>query len=490
MPALGLVSYAILSALAAGIVTVALKGRPQVAKTFALVSSVVPLAFATVAFLRMPGLDEFAFEERHEWIPAIGASLHFGLDGLSAPMFFLSALLTTLGILFSWDVKVRVGEFMGLLLVLEASLLGVFASLDYFAFYVFWEFVLIPMFFIIAIWGGPNRRYASIKFFVYTFGASLVMLLGIMALYFAAGRTFDMLEIADSAAAFGRTFQILVFGALAVGFLVKFPVVPFHTWLPDAHVEAPTAGSVLLAGVLLKMGSYGLLRAAIPAAPFGARVWVPVLVVIAFLSILWGAIVCLSQRDVKRLIAYSSISHMGLVLLGIATFTKIGIVGALFMMFAHGLISPFLFMMAGVLHHGAGTRIIDELGGIAQRMPYATAFFMAGAMASLGLPGMAGFVAEFTVFLATFQAFGWLVLVPIVSIIVTAAYYIWAMERTFFGVWRARAAPDEVHDVKLHEALPLAVLLALFTLYGLAPDLLTDQLNPATDAFLALTGGL
>ncbi|MCA1812611.1 MAG: NADH-quinone oxidoreductase subunit M, partial [Halobacteriales archaeon] len=337
------------------------------ARVVALLFSLVPLALASLLWLTYPntavvsnGAPDcpvnagYSFLACYEWVHLGGftSSLSWGLDGLSMPMFWLTALLVPLSIVFSWDVSNRPGLFHGLILIEGVAVMGVFAVLDLFVFYIFWEVVLVPMYFLIAIWGGANRKYASVKFFVYTFIASLIMLVGFMALYFQAGLgTFSIPAIAAAAPGFAFGFQTLAFAALFFGFIVKMPVVPFHTWLPDAHVEAPTAGSALLAGVLLKMGAYGLLRIALPLAPAAAQAWVPVMFVLGVLSILYGATISLAQRDLKKLVAYSSISHMGMVLLGIAAYNVVGINGALFMMFAHGLISPAMFMMAGVMQH-------------------------------------------------------------------------------------------------------------------------------------------
>jgi NADH-quinone oxidoreductase subunit M len=327
------------------LLTFAVGKNPKVSKYMALAFSGITLVLATLLTmdfsLSAPLGTEFQFEVRYDWVPMLGISFHLGVDGISILMVFLSALLVFLAILFSWDVEERTGTYMGLMLLLDLGVLGVFMALDYFLFYIFWEVVLIPMFFLIAIWGGPNRAYASIKFFIYTHVASLVMLLGIFALVFTAqgplgGISFDMADIATVSGDFGHAIQVLIYAALFFGFIVKMPMVPFHTWLPDAACAPPRVGSACRP--LLKMGSYGIIRICVwtfPNITLEAQVLIAVLGVV---SMIYGAFACLAQTDLKKMVAYSSISHMGIVLLGIATMTDLGMAAAVFQMFAHGLI--------------------------------------------------------------------------------------------------------------------------------------------------------
>jgi len=480
------------------VITFALGNNIRLAKIIALIFSAIPLILAAslLAEFNMD-IGTYQFTENHTWIESLGISYTVGVDGIGMLMVLLTALLCFLAILFSWDVEKRTHEYMGLMLVLEVGVLGVFCALDYFLFYIFWEVVLIPMFFLIGIWGGPRREYAAIKFFIYTHVASLAMLLGIMALYFEAKPvletmighpSFGFQDIAMVSGNFGTAFQIAVFGALFFGFGVKMPVVPFHTWLPDAHVEAPTAGSVLLAGLLLKMGSYGLVRIALPTLPEGADAFVPVMLAIAVLSILYGAFASLAQRDLKKMVAFSSISHMGIVLLGFATLGEVGIAAGVFQMFAHGLITAVLFMMCGVIQHKAGTREIPLLGGLTPKMPAAATFMTIGFMASLGLPGMVGFVAEFSVFTATFDTFGWILIIPIASVAITAGYYLWALQRTMFGDLTDRIDTSRLHDVSWYEAVPLAILCVLIVLFGIIPGVVMDMITPSTEIIANLLG--
>ena len=397
---------------------------------------------------------------------------------------FLTCLLTTLALVINWDEKRRVREFYAMFLFMETTILGVFVSLDFFLFFLFWEVGLVPMYFIIAVWGGPRRQYAALKFFLFTFAASIPVLIGIFAFY-GYGQTFSMtrlIELARTGALVpAGTVQNLLFIALLAGFGTKLPTWPLHTWLPDAHVEAPTGGSVILAGVLLKLGGYALIRVNVQMLPQGAHEVYGVAAILGAISILYGAVVCLAQDDLKRLVAFSSVSHMGFVTLGIAASVVasgspgglLGLSGAVFQMFAHGIVSAALFMVAGSIGHKAGTRNISELGGIAAVTPKMSAFLMIAFLASLGLPGLVGFVAELSVFLGTYAAFGLLVLIPLLTVVFTAAYYIWAMQRAIFGPLNPRWKGLE--DAHTYETVPLAVLTALFAFFGILPFLLLDM---------------
>ncbi len=437
--------------------------------------------------------EAISYFEKAAWVPQAGLSYILGFDGLSVPLAWLTPLLTTLAIVFHWDEEHRPREFFALLLFLEMSLTGVFMALDFFLFFIFWELVLVPMFFLIGIWGGPNRRYAALKFFVYTHVASVIMLLSIFALYWSFSaqanfavtgtnaNTFDMtvfLEAARRHAASAAiayiplATQIPVMLGFLFGFIVKLPSFPFHTWLPDAHVEAPTGGSVLLAGVLLKMGGYGIFRIDLGMFPDAMRQLWWVLAVLGIVSMVYAAFVCLHQTDLKRLIAYSSVGHMGFVTLGAATLTTIGVEGGIFQMFNHGLITAVLFMLAGSVKHATGTRDIPKLQGLAKVMPQFSLILAIGFFASLGLPGLNSFWSEFMVFLGTYSSQSMestraLVLVPMVSIVVTAAYYVYTMQRILFG--EAPKEFEHVHDLMPWERLSYAVLVVLIVAVGILP---------------------
>jgi len=482
-----------------GAVLVFLAGRSMsIIRAISLIFSGIPLIFAVLLIFAfswgaIPDGEAFAdpqFYEEYEWIPSLGVSFAVGIDGISLPLLFITPLLTFVSILFSWDVDRRPREYFGLILLMQVGVTGVFVLLDYLVFYIFWEIVLIPMYFLIGIWGGPNKDYASIKFFIYTHVASLVMLLAIMAIYFNAGATtFNMMELGDAASGFTRGFQIIAFGALLFGFGVKMPMVPFHTWLPDAHVEAPTAGSVLLAGLLLKMGGYGLIRVAIPTLPEGASYLAPLMAVIGIVSILYAAVVCLAQKDLKKMVAYSSVSHMGFVMVGFATLSYVGIVAGVFVMFAHGLVTAVLFMTCGVVQHHCGTRMIPKLGGISEKMPKLATYMTAGFLASLGLPGLVMFAAEFMTFWAIFNNWGLWLLVPILSVAITAGYYLWALQRSMFGPLTDRIETENIHDANWYESAPMAILIALIALFGVLPAIMIDRIGDAVTIILRALGG-
>ena len=417
-------------------------------------------------------------------ISSIGVSWHVGIDALSFPMVWLTTLLIPITMVVEWDAK-KGAYFHSLILMMEGALIGVFVSLDLFVFYVFWELTLIPMFFLILMWGGEDRRYAAQKFFIYTFTASVFMLAGILVMYFnndaswvgnITGKSFDFVLMANSSNFIATEgLRSIVFLLMLIGFATKLPSVPVHTWLPDAHVQAPTAGSMLLAGVMLKMGAYGFLRLGVTLFPDQVIEFQTLLVVLGMVSLVYGAVVCLGQMNLKRMVAYSSVSHMGLIFLGVATLQPLGIAGAIFMMFAHGIISPLLFAVCGSFKHHYHTLEIDSMRGLAHHSPWMSAHMMVGWMGSLGLPLMAGFVAEVAVLIAFYMAFGWWVLLPAVTLIVTATYYLWSMQRTIFeGDGEAQLPPtmhgDTPRDITWHENTGMLILGVLAVIYGIYPD--------------------
>ena len=438
------------------------------------------------------------FIEVREWIPSIGVTYHLGVDGLSLPLVVLTTLLTLLCVVYSWRVEMRPKEYMILFLLLEAGMVGVFLALDFFLFYVFWEVSLVPMYFIIGIWGGPRRTYAAIKFFLYTLIGSLAMLLAILLVYFhAAPRTFDILAlIQQQPLARNLPLAVLAFWGFFLSFAIKVPMFPFHTWLPDAHVEAPTAGSVLLAAVLLKLGTYGFVRIALPLLPQAFAQVAHLVAVLAVIGAVYGAVVAMAQTDLKKLVAYSSVNHMGYVMLGIAAAAAAArgrpdqaqaavtaLNGATVQMLAHGVITGALFFLVGVIYdYRAHTRGVDDFGGLAARLPVYTGITVLAMLASLGLPLLMGFVAEFLIFLGAFQIYPTLTVLAMVGVVVTVAYFLWAIHRIFFGPLNARWAA--LPDMDLRERWALVPLAALMIVFGVYPRPLVDTINLATVAIL------
>lgn len=475
--------------------------RQKYAKVVAAVFSVITLVLTI--YLMYVGLGNWDdYSVNYTWIETSSITINFALavDGLSILMIFLSALLTPLVILFSSGESDRPNYFHSLLMAMEVGLMGVFMAADYFLFYVMWEVTLIPMFFLISWYGGPRRHYAAIKFFIYTHVASLVMLIGIFAM---GWKCVEMTGVAD----FGfetmqmlmpftsEAFQAAIFVLLFFGFMVKMPSVPFHTWLPDAHVEAPTAGSVILAGVMLKMGSYGIIRICLQCFPLGAQYWQWVIIAIGLISMVYGAYACIAQTDLKKMVAFSSISHMGMVMLGIGCLSDIGVTFAIFQMFAHGLISAMLFMVCGFTGHALGTREIPLLGGLAGRMPMFALMMMIAFMASLGLPGLVGFWGEFPLvygFYEFIQSEGvlWLIVFCLLTLMLTAGYYLWSMQRTLFGPETTKIDLEHVHDLSKAEFAALAILAVLVALFGVWPDAALGFIDPYVDLYSYIWGVL
>jgi len=420
-----------------------------------------------------------------------------GVDGVSVPMVFLTTLLTTLSLIYSLFIETRPKEYFWLFLLLETGMIGVFTALDFFLFYVFWEVSLVPMYFLIGIWGGPRREYAAIKFFLYTLVGSVAMLLAILGMYFNTGHSFDMMAIANAHPFAGRAIQGLVFWALFLGFAIKVPVWPFHTWLPDAHVEAPTAGSVILAGVLLKMGTYGFLRVLMPMLPESFQLYWMWVMVLALISIIYGALVAMAQVDMKKLIAYSSVNHMGYVMLGIAAAVSptaatandraMALNGAQLQMFAHGIITGSLFLLVGVIYERTHTRDLREFGGIWARIPVYGTLLVIASFASLGLPGMAGFVSEFFVFRGAFAASVLYTGLATIGIVVTAAYLLWMIQRVLLGPQNPRW--EGLPDADRREIVSLAPLVALMILFGVWPMPILNIVNSASKALTSFFGG-
>lgn len=542
----------------------------QAGRWFALVATGLQLLLATLLWLGFEkgagapaGVAQeagYQFMEKSDWFSLQLGSLGsmqvqylLGVDGLSVTMVWLSAFVMLIGVISSWHISSSIKAYFLLYLLLSCSVIGCFVALDLFLFYLFFEFMLLPMYFLIGIWGGPRREYASIKFFLYTLFGSLFILVVMIGLYVSvidplatgmqAGvleggeaftkadisrvqvlmshgefnasqlvHTFNMMHMMDAnnfipgsllslnggASLWGQSARLIAFLALFIGFAIKLPAVPVHTWLPDAHVEAPTPISVVLAGILLKIGAYGLIRIAYSIFPEGAVHYAWLVAAIGVLSIIYGALNALAQHDLKKLIAYSSVSHMGYVLLGLAVLTPEGISGAVFQMFSHGLISPLLFLLAGVLYDRTHDRMIENYGGLASRMPAFTAIVVIAFFASLGLPGFSGFIAEMLVFLGSFNSAShyeliphWFVVVAAVGLLLGAAYYLWTLQRMFFGRYfiRRKEMDSNMTDLTAREYLMMLPLVVLIILFGIMPSLFLDTVNESVNAFARLVYG-
>jgi NADH-quinone oxidoreductase subunit M len=458
-------------------------------------------------------INSFQFVEKVTWIhahlPMIGdirIEYFLGLDGISVPMILLTAIISFLAIFPSFGINKAVKGYFAMYLLLDLGMMGVFVALDFFLFYLFWELMLLPMYFLIGIWGGPRKEYAAIKFFIYTLVGSVFMLLVMIGLYHSVG-SFNILEMMnqgnfDPNSIFGAsktTMRNIAFLGLFIGFAIKVPIFPFHTWLPDAHVEAPTPISVILAGVLLKMGAYGMLRIAFPIFPDAFAYFQTLIAWIGMISIVYGAFCALGQhkvgkRDFKKLIAYSSVSHMGLVILGLASMRPESVTGAIFQMFNHGIITAMLFMIVGVIYDRAHTRGLDDFGGLAKKMPVYTGIMAVAFFAAIGLPGMSGFISEVLVFLGSFKAYPVLTVVSGLSIILGAGYMLWALQKIFFGQlpekWSGPWDPsgikyktDDVNALELTALLPLAFLVIFL---GVFPNPVLDLMTTSVTGFVEL----
>jgi NADH-quinone oxidoreductase subunit M len=408
----------------------------------------------------------FQFVEKSPWIESFGINYHMGVDGISVLFVLLSTLLTPICVLASWDaIKVRVREYMIAFLVLETLMVGMFCALDFVLFYIFFEGVLIPMFLIIGVWGGQRRVYAAFKFFLYTLTGSVLMLLAILAIYLQAGTT-DVPTLLKYA--LPGDIQYWLWLAFFASFAVKVPMWPVHTWLPDAHVEAPTAGSVILAGVLLKMGAYGFLRFSVPMLPIATDFFTPMVFSLSIIAVIYTSLVALVQLDMKKLIAYSSVAHMGFVTLGIFTLNQQGVTGAIFQMLSHGIVSAALFLCVGVIYDRMHTREIARYGGLAERMPVYAFFFMVFMLASVGLPGTSGFVGEILILVGLFQVSTWAATLAATGVILGAAYMLWLYRRVIFGKLTKNDLKS-IMDMNRREVAVFTPLLVLTILMGVYP---------------------
>jgi NADH-quinone oxidoreductase subunit M len=426
------------------------------------------------------------FVERRSWIKSFNVEYYIGVDGISVLFVLLSTLITILCILVSWtSIQTKAKEFFISLLLLEGAMVGVFCALDFFLFYIFWEAMLIPMFLLIGVWGGPNRIYAAVKFFLYTLVGSLLMLVGIITLYFKGGHTFDILALAQHS--YPIKLQLLLFWAFFAAFAVKVPMWPVHTWLPDAHTEAPAAGSVVLAGILIKMGAYGFLRFSMPILPDATQSMMIPMIVLSLVGIVYGAIICLAQTDLKRLIAYSSVSHMGFVTLGLFALNTQSVEGGILQMINHGVVTGALFLCIGFVYERTHTRKIADYGGLATTMPVFAAFFLLFTMASVGLPGTNGFIGEFLILLGSFLTRPWAAFFAATGLILGAWYMLWLYQRIFFN-----SVNDKVRGLapmNTREILTLAPMVLLIFWIGLYPDSMLSYMHVSVAHLLDQVSG-
>jgi len=474
-------------------------------KTVALVTALVTAAVGVYLLVQFDydNAGVLQFTQDKEWIEVIRSRYIIGIDGISLPLLVLSMFVVVVCIIYSWDHIPEPGNpkaLLMLILILEVGMNGTFVAQDLILFFVFFEIVLLPMYFLIGVWGGEDRQYAAIKFFLYTLFGSALMLLAFLALFFKTGaESFAIAYLAENAGDIVHSTQILIFGGMFIGFAVKVPIFPFHTWLPDAHTQAPTVGSVILAAILLKLGTYGFVRIAIPILPEAARDYAPWIGLLAVIGIIYGALCCLAQTDMKRLIAFSSVAHMGFVMLGISTLTDFGFNAAVFGMVAHGLITGMLFFVAGSVKDRYHTLEIARLGGMLKQAPHIGWILGFCAMASLGLPGLAGFWGEFPAILSAYnpasglseETFRTYMVIAAVGTVFAAGYLLWLLQRAAFGEPKEEFVHDgHIHDMGIYETIAWAPMLLLIVALGVYPNLLFRVTDDAVQAALATVNGI
>lgn len=461
----------------------------------ALGAALVSFALSLTLLGYDPGGPEFQFREDVPWIEAFGMRYTMGVDGLSLVLVLLTTVLSVVAIAYSWEpIQTKVKAYYATMLLLMVGMLGVFVALDLFLFYVFWEVSLFPMYFIIGIWGGPRRIYATVKFVVYTLVGSLLMLVAILAVAIAhasATGEFTFSYEALRGFAYADSLQALAFIAFFLAFAIKVPMWPLHTWLPDAHVEAPTAGSIILAGVLLKLGGYGFLRYNLPLLPDASATFAPIIIGLAIVAIIYGGLVAMVQPDMKKLVAYSSVSHMGFVMLGAFVFNEQGLQGAIFQMISHGITTGALFLLVGVIYEQTHDRQIAHMGGLNARLPRYAAMFGLFTFASIGLPGLSGFVGEFLVILGAFRYNGWVAAAAMIVVIISAVYMLWMFQRAFFTVpsdWMRRHWP-RLRDMSRGEWVALAPLVVLTVVLGVYPGPVLEMISAPVERIIEAVNG-
>ncbi|MDD5493931.1 MAG: NADH-quinone oxidoreductase subunit M [Dehalococcoidia bacterium] len=479
-----------------GLIVIALwpRASQKTVKWIALIAALASFIISLYVFFMFDrsgaAIGHMQFEEKVLWIPAVNSYYHLGVDGLSLPLVILMTFLGVVSVLISWKIQLRPKEYFCWILLLESSILGVFTSLDLILFFLFWEVELIPMYFLINIWGSGRKEYAAYKYLIYTLVGSAFMLAGILSTYFIT-HTFDMTALAGISITSSFIPLTVLFFLLVIGFCIKLPVFPFHTWLPDAHTNAPTAASVILAGALLKMGGYGMIRLCVSMLPQVAVQYAPIMCILAVIGIIYGAAVTLRQTDLKRLIAYSSVSHMGYVLLGIFALTQVSLAGAALQMFSHGVITGLLFAMVGLVYDKTHTRDLNNLSGLARQMPVIVVVFSIAGLASLGLPGTVGFAAEFITFAGSFSStviagMKIFTLIAVLGVVLTSGYILWMLQRVFYQYPLDKY--NGVGDADLVEKIATFSFVVVIMLVGIYPAILTNVINMGIEPIAKLIG--
>ncbi|MBI5183660.1 MAG: NADH-quinone oxidoreductase subunit M, partial [Nitrospinae bacterium] len=485
MPILTLITF--IPLIGIGLILLINRENEGLIKRIAFITALIDFLISMKLFFDFnPNTSIMQFVEYKEWIRGFGISYHVGIDGISLFLVILTTFLTPISILASWEITKRIKEYMISMLFLEIGMIGVFISLDLFLFYIFWEVMLIPMYLLIGVWGGPRRIYAAIKFFIYTMIGSVLMLVAILVLYFMNYKTtgeytFDLLKIYQLP--IPRDLQLWLFLAFGLAFAIKVPIFPFHTWLPDAHVEAPTAGSVILAGVLLKMGTYGFIRFSLPLFPYASHYFVPLIAWLAIIGIIYGALVAMVQDDLKKLVAYSSVSHLGFVMLGIFAFNTQGMEGGILQMINHGLSTGALFLIVGMIYERRHTRMIADFGGLSRQIPIFATCFMIITLSSIGLPGLNGFVGEFLILIGTFRFNILYAVIATSGVIFSAVYMLWMFQRVMFNKL-SNPENQKLKDLTKREIAILVPIILLIILIGVYPSPFLNRMNVSVENLL------